>query len=115
MRMNPVENDEEYSSKMGFDLSMRRKKNQRWYLYFRIEKSDCRMNISLEKDLIPTGSSILSWIIIYRDFSSRKIAFLIAWIVFVVLIYRTTLIEIEHKDYDPFVVLNVDPVNIRFE
>lgn len=70
------------------------------------------MNISLEKDLIPTDSSVLSWLIISRDFSSRKIAFVIAWIVFVVLIYRTTLIEAEQQDYDPFAVLNVDPVNI---
>ncbi|CAF0943169.1 unnamed protein product [Didymodactylos carnosus] len=37
-----------------------------------------------------------------------KFVFVMAWIIFVVLAYRVSLIETEHKDYDPFAVLTVD-------
>jgi preprotein translocase subunit Sec63 len=41
---------------------------------------------------------------------SRKLGLMLAWIIFLVLAYRVSLIEIEHKEYDPFAVLNVDRV-----
>ena len=41
---------------------------------------------------------------------SSKISLVLGWIVFVILAYRVSLIEIEHKEYDPFAVLNVDRV-----
>ena len=34
----------------------------------------------------------------------------LAWIILIVLAYRVSLIETEHKEYDPFAVLNVDRV-----
>lgn len=34
----------------------------------------------------------------------------LAWIILVVLAYRVSLIEIEHKEYDPFAVLDIDRV-----
>ncbi|CAF0726255.1 unnamed protein product [Didymodactylos carnosus] len=37
-----------------------------------------------------------------------KFIFIIAWIIFVILAYRVSLIELEHKDYDPFSILGVD-------
>lgn len=37
-----------------------------------------------------------------------RVALVIGWIVFLFLAYRVSLIEIEHKEYDPFAVLNVD-------
>jgi translocation protein SEC63 len=37
-----------------------------------------------------------------------KIILVLAWIILIVLAYRVSLIEIEHKEYDPFAVLNVD-------
>jgi preprotein translocase subunit Sec63 len=40
-----------------------------------------------------------------------KIGFVIAWIILIILAYRVSLIETEHKDYDPFAVLNIDQVN----
>ena len=39
-----------------------------------------------------------------------KIGLVLAWIFFLILTYRVSLIEIEHKEYDPFGVLNVDRV-----
>lgn len=44
-----------------------------------------------------------------------KIALVLAWILFLVLAYRVSLIETEHKDYDPFAVLNVDRVSNHWE
>ena len=41
----------------------------------------------------------------------RKIGLVLAWIIFLVLAYRVSLIETEHKEYDPFAVLNVDRVS----
>ena len=41
---------------------------------------------------------------------SSKIALVLGWIFFLILAYRVSLIEIEHKEYDPFAVLNVDRV-----
>jgi preprotein translocase subunit Sec63 len=41
-----------------------------------------------------------------------KIAFGIAWIILIILAYRVSTIEIEHKDYDPFAILDMDRVNI---
>ena len=40
-----------------------------------------------------------------------KLGFAIAWIVLIILAYRVSLIEIEHKEYDPFAVLDIDRVN----
>ena len=36
----------------------------------------------------------------------------LAWIILVVLAYRVSLIEIEHKEYDPFAVLDIDRVGL---
>lgn len=44
-------------------------------------------------------------------FVFRRVALVIGWIVFLFLAYRVSLIEIEHKEYDPFAVLNVDRVS----
>ena len=46
----------------------------------------------------------------FKPFS--KIVILTAWIILLILAYRISLIETEHKEYDPFMVLNVDLVNI---
>ncbi|CAF2397126.1 unnamed protein product [Rotaria sp. Silwood2] len=43
-----------------------------------------------------------------RRATLTKIGFLLAWIIFLVLAYRVSLIEIEHKEYDPFAVLDID-------
>ncbi|CAF3624233.1 unnamed protein product [Adineta steineri] len=37
-----------------------------------------------------------------------KIGLALAWIILIILAYRVSLIEIEHKEYDPFAVLDVD-------
>ncbi|CAF0722947.1 unnamed protein product [Adineta ricciae] len=37
-----------------------------------------------------------------------KIGLIVAWIVLIFLAYRVSLIETEHKEYDPFAVLNID-------
>jgi len=37
-----------------------------------------------------------------------KIGLILAWIILVILAYRVSLIEIEHKEYDPFAVLDID-------
>ncbi|CAF3775214.1 unnamed protein product [Rotaria magnacalcarata] len=37
-----------------------------------------------------------------------KIALLTAWIILLILAYRVSLIETEHKEYDPFMTLDVD-------
>ncbi|CAF1209495.1 unnamed protein product [Rotaria sordida] len=37
-----------------------------------------------------------------------KIGLILAWIILLVLAYRVSLIEIEHKEYDPFAVLDID-------
>ncbi len=38
----------------------------------------------------------------------RKILITIGWIVFFILAYKASQIEIEHKEYDPFVILGID-------
>ncbi len=43
---------------------------------------------------------------------SSKIGLVLAWIILLILAYRVSLIEIEHKEYDPFAVLDVDRVCI---
>jgi hypothetical protein len=48
----------------------------------------------------------------YLFYLFRKLGFVLAWIFLIFFAYRVSLIETEHKDYDPFAVLNVDPVNI---
>ncbi len=54
---------------------------------------------------------------IYKSFffllCFRQFGFVLAWLVFIILAYRVSLIETEHKDYDPFAVLNIDQVNIH--
>jgi len=40
----------------------------------------------------------------------RKIGLVVAWVFLIVLAYRVLLIEIEHKEYDPFGVLGIDRV-----
>lgn len=37
-----------------------------------------------------------------------KIGLVLAWIILIILAYRVSLIEIEHKEYDPFAVLDID-------
>jgi hypothetical protein len=54
-----------------------------------------------------TSREILIFII-FLYFS--KIGFVIAWIILIVLAYRVSLIETEHKEYDPFLVLDIDRV-----
>lgn len=39
-----------------------------------------------------------------------KIGLVVAWVVLITLAYRVSLIEIEHKEYDPFAVLDIDRV-----
>jgi translocation protein SEC63 len=43
-----------------------------------------------------------------RRLRHRQFGFVLAWLVFIILVYRVSLIETEHKDYDPFAVLNID-------
>lgn len=43
-----------------------------------------------------------------RRGSIIKIGLVVAWIILLVLAYRVSLIEIEHKEYDPFAVLDID-------
>ena len=50
----------------------------------------------------------------YRRFFS-KIGFVIAWIILIILAYRVSLIETEHKEYDPFAVLNIDRVRFNID
>jgi translocation protein SEC63 len=38
----------------------------------------------------------------------KMIVLLIGWIIFIALIYKATTVEIEHKEYDPFVILGID-------
>jgi hypothetical protein len=40
----------------------------------------------------------------------RKVVLVVAWIIFAVMAYRVAQIETEHKEYDPYVVLNIDRV-----
>lgn len=49
-------------------------------------------------------------------FHFSKIVLIIAWILFVYFAYRVSLIETEHKEYDPFIILDIDRVclNIIF-
>jgi preprotein translocase subunit Sec63 len=42
-----------------------------------------------------------------------KIVLFIGWIIFLVLAYKASQIEIEHKEYDPFIILNIDRVKNR--
>ncbi len=47
-----------------------------------------------------------------KFFYSSKIILVLAWIILIILAYRVSLIEIEHKEYDPFAVLDIDRVCI---
>ncbi|CAM4882334.1 unnamed protein product [Rotaria socialis] len=42
------------------------------------------------------------------NYFSVKIVLLAAWIILLILAYRVSLIETEHKEYDPFMILDVD-------
>ena len=120
-RMNLIEDDERYSSKIRFDVFFflwkedeEEEEETRRDVIYTSETMDSsfRMNISLGINFY------LNWFLIsFPDnrqhrliVDCRKIAFVIAWIVLFILVYRTTLIETEHKDYDPFIILNVDSV-----
>ncbi len=43
---------------------------------------------------------------------SSKLGLVLAWIILIVLAYRVSLIETEHKEYDPFAILDIDRVCI---
>ncbi len=43
-------------------------------------------------------------------FYYSKVGLILAWIILIILAYRVSLIETEHKEYDPFAVLDIDRV-----